>query len=120
MSEIQMNFDGIDRKLTPENTVLMIHKAGKTAIDGTEYSNNRFDCIVHTDEMKMIIFREQFAEFNQVASYMIENGYEALINKRTVGKVALGAYFTLMDRRVESAMEQFDDDVKGILEGDNE
>lgn len=90
---MELNLGGEKYVATPENSLLVAHAVGKTALNGIEMDNHRFDHLAaQHDGAWLLLWREQFGDFNEVAKHMIENEYQATLNKRKVGDVALQAY----------------------------
>lgn len=113
-----MEFDlgGEKYVATPENSLLVAHAAGKTALNGVEMSNKRFDHIAaRYEDSWLFLWREQMDGFGEIAQYMVNNEYQATLNKRKVGDVALQAYDSYLTQMAKKHMGDLDKGLEELL-----
>lgn len=119
MSEYMFSAGGKEIRADGDNTRVVHHHKGTTELNGVEMDNSRFDHLaVRMGEGALLLWREQIDNFNELASELVNDSFESVLNKRTVAKYALDAYSAWIKQRAERELDSFDDGLKGLLDGD--
>lgn len=117
MSEFTIRAGDEEIKTSPETTRLIHHHKGVTEHEGVEYDNSRFDhlAIRMSKNAMLLIFREQFTKFDELASELVNSQYESILNKRGVAGYAMDAYQRHLDRMAERESSGLDEGLEGLL-----
>lgn len=126
MSGLNFQINGEKFEATPENTVGFLHSMGRTAINGIEIDNDRFDHIflIFEDSEKQQsgtnLFQERLDNFENIIEYMVENDYMVIMNKREVSEVDALCYLQLLENLSETEASNIDDELNKLLDGDED
>lgn len=118
MSEYIFSTAGEEVTANGDNSRVVHHYDGITEFNGIDMENSRFDHIaIRMGRSVLLLWREQLDSFNELSSDMVTNGFESVINKRSVASYALDAYQGYLDTIADNAVDNFDEGLRGLLGG---
>lgn len=121
MSEYLFSAGDEEIHVTKDNTRVVHHHKGTTELNGIEMDNSRFDHLaIRMGQGALLLWREQLDGFNGLASELVSDSFESILNKRTVAKYALDAYQGYLDSMAERDLDGLDDGLDEILGIDRE
>lgn len=116
MSEYIFSAGGEEVRANGDNARVVHHYKGKTELGGVEMDNSRFDHIaIRMGQGALLLWREQVDGFNELASELVNDGWEGVLNRRTVAKYALGAYQAWLNQKAERELGNLDDGLDKLL-----